>query len=90
MKLQKPYRYPFSAGTPRDVLAQAELVSGDPVLGRGVAVVAEADPLHLLDHAKRGAIKPAAGSDPFAPERQGFFPAPVVPADPVESGGGDA
>ena len=60
------------------------------MLGRGVDVMAEADPLHLLVHAKRVVVKPMAGSDHAAPERQAFFLAPAVPADRPDSGGGDA
>ncbi|AOB32504.1 hypothetical protein AKI39_19905 [Bordetella sp. H567] len=60
------------------------------MLERGIDVMAEADPLRLLVHAKRGVAKPAVRGDHAAPERQAFSPLPVVPAYPSGSGGGDA
>ncbi|WP_156770301.1 hypothetical protein [Bordetella bronchialis] len=64
---QRPFpRSSCAAGAPRDALAQAALLSGNPVLGRGVAVLAGRDPLHLSAPAGatpsgRGVLVPVAG-----------------------------
>jgi hypothetical protein len=62
----------------RDALAQTRLLSGSPVLARGLPVLAQADPLRVLPRAARaphGAH--AAAGDHASPERQ-FFVLPGV------------
>lgn len=86
MKLLNPYR-DSRGGAPRDALSKATLLSGSPVLGRGVAVVAEADPLRLALPVRRGGPAAVVRDDHAAPERQSFHLAP--PALP-KSGSGHA
>jgi hypothetical protein len=64
-----------------DALAHAELLSGDPVLDRRFAVLADADPLGLRIPRRAAGCDAAWMGDTASPERQAYrIPMPAGPA----------
>ncbi|ARP89544.1 hypothetical protein CAL14_03935 [Bordetella genomosp. 9] len=76
-----PDRAAMSAHFP-DALARAELLSGDPVLDRRLAVLAEADPLGLrVPRRTSAADLRAVLADLTPPERQSYRIGRPAPED---------